>query len=151
MLDAMIWRMLVAGEPRLAFARLGCEDYLQRLTRFARFEIRYLPVNRPDLLTARFLSESSGSFRIVLDERGELLNSRQFSQLIQQRQNAGTRVVSLLVGPPDGWEESVRSAADLLLSLSPLTLQHELALVVLLEQLYRGFSILAGTPYHRSS
>jgi 23S rRNA (pseudouridine1915-N3)-methyltransferase len=147
----VLWRLLVAGEPRLPFARLGCEDYLQRLTRFARIEIRYLPVNRPDLLTARFLSESSGSFRIVLDERGELFNSRQFSQLIQQRQNASSRAVSLLVGPPDGWDDSVRSAADLLLSLTPLTLQHEVALIVLLEQLYRGFSILAGTPYHRPS
>ena len=92
---------------------------------------------------------AKGSFRILLDERGRQFSSRAFATEIQNLQNRGVSRCALMVGPSDGWDAPVRAEADLLWSLGPQTLQHELALLVALEQLYRAESILAGSPYHR--
>jgi 23S rRNA (pseudouridine1915-N3)-methyltransferase len=95
------------------------------------------------------LERTEGCRRLVLDERGERLTSRQFARLIEELELGGVRRAAFLVGGSDGHSEEVRAKADRVLSLSSLTLQHELALVVLLEQLYRGYAILRGLPYHR--
>jgi 23S rRNA (pseudouridine1915-N3)-methyltransferase len=92
---------------------------------------------------------SEGTFRILLDERGRQFSSRAFAGELQTLQNRAVSRCSLLVGASDGWDDAIRGRADLLWSLGPQTLQHELALLVALEQLYRAATILAGTPYHR--
>lgn len=86
---------------------------------------------------------------MLLDERGKTFASRAFAGEIQKLRNRSVSRLALLVGAFDGWDDATRSRADLLWSLGPQTLQHELALLVALEQIYRAETILAGTPYHR--
>jgi 23S rRNA (pseudouridine1915-N3)-methyltransferase len=93
---------------------------------------------------------SEGLLRVVLDERGEELTSRDLAGRISAwEQQPGVKGVALLIGGADGHTPELRAAADWRWSLSRLTLQHEMALLLVLEQIYRAYSIKAGTPYHR--
>lgn len=143
----MTWRIIAAGKPALEFARIGIDEYLRRLQGFGKAEIHF--VKQGARLHERMLELSDGTYRILLDERGRQFSSRAFSGELQTLQNRAVSRCSLLVGASDGWDEAMRGRADLLWSLGPQTLQHELALLVALEQLYRAATILAGTPYHR--
>ncbi len=86
---------------------------------------------------------------VLLDERGKMFSSEEFAGWVGRQRDGGTQNLVFGVGPADGWSEATRERAGLLLSLGKMTLPHELARVVLAEQVYRGFSILAGHPYHR--
>ena len=86
---------------------------------------------------------------VALDETGEALDSMAFSALIGRRRDDGCQVCAFVVGGPDGHAPDLRSRADLVLSLGAMTLPHQLARVVLAEQLYRVATILSGHPYHR--
>jgi 23S rRNA (pseudouridine1915-N3)-methyltransferase len=109
----------------------------------------FLNSAQPELLTARVLKESEQSFRVVLDERGRQSSSEELAKFISEHQVRATRRVSLIVGGAEGQAEQIRLQANWLWALSRLTLQHELALVLALEQVYRAYSILSGAPYHR--
>jgi 23S rRNA (pseudouridine1915-N3)-methyltransferase len=97
----------------------------------------------------QLLSRSEGCFRLIIDERGKRFSSRTFAEEIKKIEGNPRKTCALLVGGADGLSERVRERADLLWSVSALTLQHELALVVALEQIYRAHTILTGIPYHR--
>jgi 23S rRNA (pseudouridine1915-N3)-methyltransferase len=86
---------------------------------------------------------------VVLDERGKQLRSVEMARWIEKQQISARKRVSVLIGGADGHSESFRASADVCWSLSSLTLQHDIALVVLAEQLYRAHAILRGEPYHR--
>ena len=88
-------------------------------------------------------------YRVVLDERGKALNSRQLAQALRTARDRGCGTAAFVIGGPDGHGDAVLANADLQLSLSALTLPHGLARVVLAEQLYRAVTIIAGHPYHR--
>ena len=90
----------------------------------------------------------AGVIRVVLDERGRAVTTRDLSGWLE-RWLASGRDVGMVIGSADGLHASVKAAADLTLSLSPLTLPHGLVRVLLAEQLYRGMSLLRGHPYHR--
>jgi 23S rRNA (pseudouridine1915-N3)-methyltransferase len=90
-----------------------------------------------------------GAPLVALDERGTPLSSRAFAERLGRWQEEGRRTIAFAIGGPDGLEPGVRERADLVLALGRLTLPHELARLVLVEQLYRAHSILAGHPYHR--
>jgi 23S rRNA (pseudouridine1915-N3)-methyltransferase len=146
----MHWRILAIGKPKLAFARAGIEEYAGRLGPFAPVQLDFLkaaPARETE--SAALLDRSEGLFRIALDERGEQLSSRALAGRVAQWEQARVKGIALLVGGADGHDEELRRRADFLWSLGRLTLQHELALVVLLEQLYRAYTIKAGLPYHR--
>ena len=85
---------------------------------------------------------------VLLDARGRQLTSEELAELLEAHQVRGTQSVVFAVGPADGFTQQARNAASLILSLGKMTLAHELARIVLLEQLYRGFTILKGHPYH---
>lgn len=87
---------------------------------------------------------------VVLDESGKALSSQAFATWIAQRRDGGCRTLAFLVGGPDGHGPEAVGGAALKLSLGPLTLPHGLARAVLIEQLYRAATILAGHPYHRA-
>lgn len=143
-------RVIVAGKPALAYAKAGVEDYLKRLSRFGSYELDIVKAGSKDEVSTRLLERSAGTFRIVLDERGEALTTRKFASKLETLENRGdVKTVSFLIGAADGHNDLMRSSADLLICVSPFTLQHELALVILLEQLYRVASLKAGMPYHR--
>jgi len=143
-------RIIAAGKPALAYAKAGVEEYLKRLSRFGNHELVIIKAGSQDDVSARLLERSEGTYRVALDERGKALATRAFSQQIETLENRGdVKCISFLIGAADGHNEQLRKSCDLLISVSPFTLQHELALVILLEQLYRVASLRARMPYHR--
>lgn len=90
-----------------------------------------------------------GAVFVALDERGDELESEKFAAWVEERMVRGTRHLVFAIGGPEGLSDEVRSRADLLMSLSAMTLPHEMARVVLAEQLYRAMTIIRGEPYHR--
>lgn len=140
-------RILAIGKPKLRYAADGIAEFQKRLRRSAPVEITFLK----DKDESRALLEKSAqTYRIALDERGERLSTDQLVRRINALERRGdVKAVSFLIGGADGHTRELREQSDLVLSLSSLTMQHELALVVLLEQLYRVFSIKRGAPYHR--
>jgi 23S rRNA (pseudouridine1915-N3)-methyltransferase len=122
--------------------------YLQRMTPFTRSD------------TVAFRSESelfdsiarqpgrSAAKLILLDSRGKQMTSEAFAAWIGAGRDEGNQRMVFAIGPANGWSEDTRLRAHLLLSLGSMTLAHALARLVLAEQLYRAFTILAGHPYH---
>ncbi|QHQ36145.1 23S rRNA (pseudouridine(1915)-N(3))-methyltransferase RlmH [Algicella marina] len=98
-------------------------------------------------LLAAVLPENS--VRVVLDERGKTLNSREFAELLRRWRDEGRRDCAFLIGGADGVEKGLRQEADIALSFGSMVWPHMLARVMLAEQLYRAASILSGSPYHR--
>lgn len=143
-------RVIVAGKPALAYARAGVEEYLKRLSRGGGHELVTIKAGNREEVSARLLERSQGCFRVALDERGECLTTRKFAERLEALEMRGdVKTVAFLIGAADGHTAELRDACDLVLTLSPFTLQHELALLVLLEQLYRVASLKSGSPYHR--
>lgn len=143
-------RVIVAGKPALHYAKSGVEEYLKRLSRFGQYELIIVKAGSQDVVSARLLERSEHTYRIGLDERGVALTTRKFHQRLEALELRGdVKNISFLIGAADGHNEELRSSCDLLICVSPFTLQHELALVILLEQLYRIASLKAGMPYHR--
>lgn len=144
----MKFHVATVGTPKLGFIRPGVELYAKRLSATGGF--RWTDVKGGSRETeGQNLLKASASMRIVLDERGEQVTSRQLARKFQSWEEAGQRELHFLIGGADGHSEEVRQSADWIWSLSSLTLQHELALLILVEQLYRARSILRGDPYHR--
>ncbi len=85
---------------------------------------------------------------VLLDSRGRSMSSDAFAAWLGRQRDQGAGTISFCVGPASGWSEAARNQADLLLSLGPMTLPHQLAAVVLAEQIYRAFTIIEGHPYH---
>jgi 23S rRNA (pseudouridine1915-N3)-methyltransferase len=85
---------------------------------------------------------------VLLDSRGKQLSSEEFAQFLQSHEDRSAQPLILAVGAADGFSEQARKAASAVLSLGKMSLAHELARVVLLEQVYRAFTILKGHPYH---
>jgi len=143
-------RLVVAGKPALAYAKAGTEEYLKRLSRFGHYELVTVKPGTRDEVSARLLERSRGCHRIALDERGESLGTREFGgRLAALAARGDIKTLAFLIGAADGHSAALREACDGVLRLSAFTLQHELALLVLLEQLYRVASLQSGAPYHR--
>lgn len=122
-------------------------EYEQRLAHYAVLRSGLLPTETALLKLLR--SEGRTPPRLVLlDSRGRMLSSEELAGWIGQERDAGTQQLLFAIGPADGWTAAARSRADLLLAFGPMTFPHELARVMLAEQLYRAFTILAGHPYH---
>ena len=121
-------------------------QYLKRIA-------RYLPVE-----SSEFASESAllkqieksipKPFVVLLDSRGKQLSSEELAEFVQGHQDRATQALLFAVGPADGFSREALKTSDFQLSLGKMTLAHELARVVLLEQIYRAFTILKKHPYH---
>ena len=144
----MNWRILTVGKPALAYAKAGRDEYLARIGKAATVAIVTVKASDPAREGADLLAKSEGCFRVILDEKGQQLGSRAFAGKIDTWQQS-SRPVAVIIGGANGHGAAIMPCADFLWSLAPLTLQHELALVVALEQIYRAHTILAGHPYHR--
>ncbi len=145
----MNWHIFTIGKPKLGFARAGVEEYAERLRGFATVKLECLKSGSREAESALLLQRSEGMFRIALDERGDQLASRAFAEKVAAWEQASVKSVAILIGGADGHTEALRKASNWTWALSKLTLQHELALVILYEQIYRAYSIKAGLPYHR--
>ena len=85
---------------------------------------------------------------MLLDSRGRQMTSEAFAAWLGERRDQGAQQIVFAIGPASGWSDAARLRAQLLLSLGPITMAHALARLVMAEQLYRAFTILAGHPYH---
>jgi 23S rRNA (pseudouridine1915-N3)-methyltransferase len=86
---------------------------------------------------------------VAFDERGKSISSEAFATLLARWRDRGRPGAACVIGGPDGLDEAVRGRAELVLSFGALTLPHQLVRVLVVEQLYRAMTILAGHPYHR--
>lgn len=141
-------QVLAIGKPKLPYAAAGIEEYDRRLQRYASVTLEYLRARDE---SPTLLARSSESYRIALDERGSQLTTLSVSERITRLEDRpDIKKVSFLIGGSDGHSSKLRDCCDEIWSLSAMTMQHELALVVLLEQLYRAYTIKRGEPYHRA-
>ncbi len=137
-------RLMMLGKTRRAETRALLDDYLARTRPYADIEAVEL---RDGSAALRKLRLGSAATVVLLDAAGKEFTSESFARWLADRRDHGTRELVFLCGGAEGFPEALRRAATTKLSLSPLTLSHELARVVLAEQLYRAFAILSGHPY----
>jgi 23S rRNA (pseudouridine1915-N3)-methyltransferase len=137
-------RLVLLGKTRRAECRAMLDDYAARIRRYAEIEVTEL---REDSAALRRLEFPSGATIVLLDAAGKQHTSAEFARWLAKERDRGARELIFLGGGAEGFPESVRKQATMKISLTSLTMPHELARVVLAEQIYRGFAILAGHPY----
>jgi 23S rRNA (pseudouridine1915-N3)-methyltransferase len=121
-------------------------EYLKRISRYSPAEPQEFP-NEAALL--KWLEKSVPKpFVVLLDARGKQLSSEELAEFIRDHQDRGTSQMMFAIGPADGLSEEAMRTANIKLSLGKMTMAHELARVVILEQIYRAYTILKGHPYH---
>jgi 23S rRNA (pseudouridine1915-N3)-methyltransferase len=127
--------------PRGAFSEIGAE-YKKRLS-------QYVKLDHKVLKSSETIEKSipAESYTVILDAAGKSVGSKFFSQRVGTIEDQGQHV-TVILGGPKGLSDEIKSRADLLLSLSPMTTTHDLAHLFFLEQLYRAFTILRGKEYH---
>lgn len=143
------------------------DGYLERIKHFAPYEVSELKEQtggadkresgRHQRHTRMIAAESQkiisaigrDDFVALLDEKGRELSSPQFAEFLDKRQQTGVKRLSFVIGGFAGVSDEVKQRADFQLALSQMTLTHELARVILTEQIYRAFTLLAGLPYHK--
>jgi len=142
----VVWIQAKPGKDKSSAVASLTADYLKRLSRYVPVETHELPSETS--LFKQLDKSSSKPFLILLDSRGKQLSSEELARFLADHQTRGTQQVMFAVGGADGFSAEARKAAAFQLSLGSMTLPHELARVILLEQLYRAFTILKGHPYH---
>lgn len=139
--------LITVGEPKLAYARSGWEEYRRRLQHYHQVQVTHIS-DKYAYDTDYILKAAGNSYKVALVIDGAQFSSPELAAFLEKRALEG-RVVSLLIGGPEGLPEAVRDAADFQWSFSKLTFPHDLAMVILLESLYRASTISAGQPYHK--
>lgn len=135
------------------------EDYTKRLSFYIKFDLDIIP----DIKNVKNLSETQQKEKegelilskitatdnlILLDENGKTFSSVGFSEFLQKKMNAGTKTLVFVIGGPYGFSETVYQKAIGKVSLSEMTFSHQMVRLFVIEQLYRGFTILKNEPYH---
>jgi len=138
-------RLLMLGKTRREEARALLDDYTARIRHYADVEVTELREASPAAL--RKLKLDSNATIVLLDAAGKQFTSQQFAKWLGDFRDRGTRELVFLCGDAEGFPADLRAAAKQKISLSTLTMPHEFARVVLAEQIYRAFAILAGHPY----
>jgi 23S rRNA (pseudouridine1915-N3)-methyltransferase len=152
-------KLICVGKTVKPFLKEGEQEYLKRLK-------HYTPVEKieiPELKNAKKLSEDQikqqegqlilnqikpGEAIILLDERGKQHSSIEFSNFLQKKFNSGGKGIAFVVGGAYGFSDDVYAKATNKISLSKMTFSHQMVRLFFLEQIYRGFTILKGEPYH---
>lgn len=150
MMPDMKFVVVSAGKPALAYAKGGIDFYLERIRPFGGVEMVTVRDGGSEDVSTRLLGASEGCLRIALDERGSMWTTMELTNMARQWELRSVKKVAFLIGASDGHTDALRAKCDYLMALAKFTMQHELALVVLLEQLYRVRTVMAGTPYHRA-
>lgn len=151
-------KVVVTGKPKSHFIVEGIEQYRKWLTSFARIDLEYFPLGGKIHREREMVKEKEGKRYLkiaspydtilLLDDRGDQYSSEEFARMLEKWQNIGVSSLSFFIGGPLGFSEEVLSRDWQKLSLSRMTFTHEMAVLLLLEQLFRGFTILDNRPYH---
>lgn len=132
------------------------QEYLDRLSRYTACDLRELKDSSAQTPQKKISDESKnilerippGTFVIILDKMGQQFTSERLAKFIQEKNNRGIKGIFFIIGGAYGLSDEIKKRSNHLLSLSTLTLTHELARVILFEQLYRAHTILRGEKYH---
>jgi 23S rRNA (pseudouridine1915-N3)-methyltransferase len=152
-------KLICVGQKMPAWITTGFQEYAVRLTGQVRLHlIEVAPAKRSKTgVASKYMEEEAvriesalagNPLRIILDEHGVVVDTKAIAQRMEQWLPAG-RDVAFIVGGPDGLAPRIKQSADWCWSLTPLTLPHPLVRVVLVEQLYRAWSLMNHHPYHR--
>ena len=147
------------GKTGKSFIEEGLALYKKRISHYCKMDIQELkdvknkarldPVTLKKSEAALVIQKiSAKSFLILLDEKGRTMNSRSFSQKIEEWQQQSLPEICFLIGGAFGVDESIRNRANMIISLSEMTFSHQFIRLILFEQLYRAFSIIRGEKYH---
>ena len=146
----MKFRFVWVGKAKDKHWRALQEEYLQRLSHFVKFEIIELKDEGKADEGKRILEKvNQSSFVCLLDVEGRSISSHELAGKIENWQNRGLKEIAFVIGGAEGVSPEVVEKADFSLSLSFLTFTHEMARVVMLEQLYRAYTIIKGFPYQK--
>jgi 23S rRNA (pseudouridine1915-N3)-methyltransferase len=137
-------RLFMLGKTRRPEMRAILDDYVKRISRSCPVEISEV---RDGDAAIKKLDADRAAIVILLDAAGKNLDSNALAKWLGELRDRGTRELIFLCGDADGFPENLRQRAHQKLSLSAMTFSHELARVMLAEQLYRAFAILSGSPY----
>jgi len=160
--------IIVVGRDKEQWVTDQIEHYGKLLRKYARLELTVVPesgysksadINRARVDEANAIrSRLKGGFIIALDAEGRMFSTEEFAKKIARLQVEGNSLLEFIIGGPHGLDDSLKKAsdksgrspaADLVLSLSPLTMSHQIVRMVLLEQLYRVLNLNAGGSYHK--
>jgi 23S rRNA (pseudouridine1915-N3)-methyltransferase len=152
--------LISVGKNAEPFVREACADYAARIRRYVDLALTVVPEERiaaPGKTEFILRQEGrrirekipSSALRVILDERGKSFTSEGFSQLFERWMTTGVRGVVFILGGAYGLDEALKNEADFRFSLSPLTLTHGMARMILLEQIYRAFTLIRKEPYHK--
>lgn len=151
------------GKTKEQYLAAGIDDYAGRLKRYALLEMPVLKEKKnaakedktrlqheEGQILLSSVPQSGGAVRVVaLDPAGQQLSSEELAELLCRWEDHGVREIAFLIGGPTGLAAELVKKADYMLSLSRMTFTHELARLLVLEQLYRAYSIKAGSGYHK--
>jgi 23S rRNA (pseudouridine1915-N3)-methyltransferase len=137
-------QLIMLGKTRRPECRTMLDDYVARIRRYAEIDLQEL---REDSAALKRLKFPSGATIVLLDAAGKQHTSADFAKWLGRERDRGIRELIFLCGGAEGFPETLRAQASAKISLSSLTMPHELARVMLAEQIYRGFAVLAGHPY----
>jgi 23S rRNA (pseudouridine1915-N3)-methyltransferase len=138
----------VTGRARNMHCDALVADYVKRTSAYLPFSTEMFRTSEAFFETLHKQRSRLAATLVMLDSSGKQWTSEELARWLRRERDEGGQRVIFAIGPADGWSEQDRARASLLLSLGPMTLPHELARVVLCEQIYRAFTILAGHPYH---
>jgi 23S rRNA (pseudouridine1915-N3)-methyltransferase len=149
-------KLLWVGKTQEAWVKAGIEEYAGRVRRYAPLEILEAREEKGAQATVMRERECErlakllpkGAKLVVLDERGEGMSSTEFAAFLSKTRDQGTPDLAFAIGGAFGFTDGFRGQAFKAISLSRMTLTHQMVRVFLLEQIYRGFSIMNGEPYH---
>jgi len=153
-------RILSPGKTKKKYLQEGIADYLKRLSHYVPIEWIPVPVKlrKQNIPIERILDKEAEAFAkylennhflMVLDAKGKMFSSEEFSRFLQMKRNVGVPGIDFVIGGEWGLSEKIKNQADELLSLSRMTFTHDLTRLILLEQIYRAFTIIKGENYHK--
>ncbi len=138
--------IITIGQPKLSYAKEGWDEYFARLKHYHQLRVTHIPDKHND--TQHLLEAAGNSYKVAMEIGGRQLSSPELAQWLDKRA-LDAREVSFIIGGPDGLPAEVLDQIDYKWSLGKHTLPHDLAMVSLLEALYRASTISAGHPYHK--
>lgn len=151
--------LLLNGKTDKAFIREGMAMYESRIKRYVPFEIKAIasPKNTKSLTAEQYRNKETAMMQkhiqpsdhiILLDEKGQNLDSKKFATFLQQKMNRSLKNLVFVVGGPYGFSGEMQAKAHGKISLSEMTFSHQVVRILLTEQLYRAMTILNNEPYH---
>lgn len=140
-------QIITVGKPHLSFAKEGITEYTKRLSRFVDLTVHHVKENtQTDQKIIKLIGKD---ICVLMDEVGKEYTTKKISEFLEKHKNQSYNI-SFVIGGPNGHTDILREKADFFWSLSPLTFPHDIATMLTLEALYRGFSIIENHPYHRA-